>query len=220
MLEVLRAAGQSVAQAHAEQAAVGDGVDGLTKLIAGVLRVGEGVEPGAHAHLHVAEGAEEHRAAHGDERQADDQVELLARCNVEHEQEHEEEHERAAEVLLQDDDEHGEAPHEQKGQKRADVGKAHGPDAHGEHGEHLAVFRQIACHEQHDEDLGDFSGLEGESADVQPDAAAVNFLAKAGNHGREQKENAHEHERVLVVGDFVQVSKQRQHDDHERHAQE
>ena len=73
--------------ADAEQGAVGDGVDGLRQLVARVLRIGEGVEPGVHAHLHVAEGHERADAADGDETQTDDQVELLSRSHVQHDQE-------------------------------------------------------------------------------------------------------------------------------------
>ena len=85
----------------------------MHELVAGVLRVGEGVKPGGDTRLHVVEGEVGAHAADGNEAQADDQVELLSRGNVEHDQEHEEEDERAAEVLLEHDDEHCHAPHEE-----------------------------------------------------------------------------------------------------------
>ena len=219
-VERLGAARKAVAQAHAEQVAVGDGVQRLAQLVAGVLRIGERVEPGVHAHLHMAEGRIGRNAAHGDKAQAHHQVELLPRCHIEHEQEHEEEHHGAAQVLLEHHDDHGDAPHEQKRQQRSDVGQMERAHAHGEHGQQLAVLGQIACHEQHDDDLGDLAGLEGEAADVQPDAAAVNLLAKAGDHRREQQKDAHEHEGVFEVRDLIQVAEQRQHHDHAGHAHE
>ena len=213
-VERVGAARKAVAQPHAEQVAVGDGVERLAQLVAGVLRVGERVEPSVDAHLHVAERRVSGKGAHGDQAQAHHQVELLTRCNVKHEQEHEEEHHGAAQVLLEHHDDHGHAPHEQKRQQRSDVGQVERAHADGEHGQQLAVLGQIACHEQHDDDLGDLAGLEGEAADVQPDAAAVNLLAKAGDHRREQQKDAHEHEGVLIVGDLIEVAEQRQHHDH------
>ena len=95
------------------------------------------------------------KGAHGDQAQAHYQVELLTRCNVKHEQEHEEEHHGAAQVLLEHHDDHGHAPHEQERQQRSDVWQVERAHSHGEHGQQLAVLGQIACHEQHDDDLGD-----------------------------------------------------------------
>ena len=171
--------GQAVAQPHAEQVAVGNGVDGLGELVAGVLRVGERIEPGVHAHLHVVERQKRAHAAHGDEAQSDGQIELLAGGHVQHDEEHEEQNERAAEVLFKHHDEQRDAPHEDERQQRADVGQPEGPHAHGEHREHLAVLRKVARKEQHDDDLGDLAWLEREPAQAQPDAAAVYLLAQA-----------------------------------------
>ena len=219
-VESVGAARKAVAQAYAEQVAVGDGVKRLAQLITGVLRIRERVEPGVDAHLHVAECRIGRKCAHADKAQAHHQVELLSRGNVEHEQEHEEEHHGAAQVLLEHHDDHGHAPHEQKRQQRSNVGQVERAHADGEHGQQLAVLGQIACHEQHDDDFGNLTWLEGESADVQPDAATVNLLAKAGDHRREQQEDAHEHEGVFVVGDFIEVAEQRQHHDHAGNAHE
>ena len=108
--------GQAAPDADAEQVAVGDGVDALYQLVAGVLGVRERVQPVVHAHLHVTEGQVGSHAADGNEAQAHHQVELLARGHVQHDQEQEEEHERAAQVLLEHDDDQRHQPHEQQWQ--------------------------------------------------------------------------------------------------------
>ena len=213
--------GHAAPDADAEQVAVGYGVERLHDLVALVERVGEGVEPDADARLHVPEHEVQPHGGHGGQSQPDDQIELLPRGGIEHDQEHEEQHERAAQVLLEHDDDHGQGPHEQERQQGADVRQAERPDAPREDREHLAVLRQVAGQEQHDGDLGDFAGLEGDDArNAQPDAAAVDLLADEGQHGRQQKDEACDHERVLVVGQPVDVAQQRQHHHHAHHAQE
>ena len=218
--DAVAAACHAAPDSRAEQVAVGKRIDGLHELIAGVLCVGEGIKPGSDTRLHVVEGEVGAHAADGNEAQADDQVELLSCGNVEHDQEHEEEHERAAEILLEHDDEHCHAPHEEQRQERADVGQAERAYMPSEHREHLAVLRKVAGQEEHDNDLRDLAWLEGESAYMQPDAAAVDFLADAGDHRREQKNDADDGERVLVVGEPVGIAQKRHDRDHEHDAQE
>ena len=86
--------GKTTADAHAEQAAICHREDGLHELVARVGGVGEGIEPGIDAHLHVREEEKEDDCTDGDREQAYDQVELLAACHVEHGEEHEVDDER------------------------------------------------------------------------------------------------------------------------------
>ena len=192
----------------------------MDELVARVGGVGEGVEPRLDADLDMGErevGADE---AKRDEDQADHEVRFLAGSDVEHRQEDEEEHERAAEVLLEGDDHQRDRPHDQHRNERAGVGYADRADAVGEHREHLAVLGQVGRQEDDDADLGDLAGLEGESCDGQPDAAAVDLVADDREQRREQQDQADEHDAVFVLGEALKVLHEGEHDHHEHHAEQ
>ena len=55
---------------------------------------------------------------------------------------------------------------------------------------------------------------------MQPNLAAVDFLAQARDKRAEQQDDARKHERVFVVGNFVQVAEQKQHCNHAANAYE
>ena len=55
---------------------------------------------------------------------------------------------------------------------------------------------------------------------MQPDAAAVDFLTDAGDHRREQKDDADDSEGVLVVGEAFGVAQKHHDQNHEHDAQE
>ena len=193
----------------------------MNQLVARVLRIGKRVQPYVHTRLHMPERQVGAYSADGDKPKAHQQVELLARGHVEHDEEHEEEHERAAEILLEHHDEQGDQPHEQKRQQRADVGQVERACAPREHGEHLAVLGEVSRQKQHDGYLSYLARLEREHAgNADPDATAVDLLPDDRQKRREQQREAHDHERVLVVGHLVQVAEQHEHEHHARHAQE
>ena len=65
--------------------------------------------------------------------------------------------------------------------------------------EHLAVVAQVAGEEDHDRDLGELGGLEGDAADVDVEVGAVDLLAdprQARQHGREDADRG---DRVAVA---------------------
>ena len=72
--------------------------------------------------------------------------------------------------------------------------------------ESIAVGGQVGGDEEHDENLRQLAGLEAEAAEAQPQLAAAGFVADDRQHGRKQKQDAHDHERVLIVGELVEVA--------------
>ena len=212
--------GHTVADAHAEQAAVGDAEDRLHQLVARVSGVGEGVEPRINAHLHVAEQEVCRHETQCHKDKADEDVGVLARCHVQHGHKHEEQHQSRAQVLFEHDNQQCDGPHEDHGNQRAHVGHAERAHLVVEHGKHLAVLRQIGCQKYYDADLRQLARLDGEAADGKPDARTVDFVADNGQHRRHQKQDARRHDGVLVVCQLVQVLHERQNQHHEHHAQE
>ena len=81
-------------------------------------------------------------------------------------------------------------------------------------------MRQIRRQEDDDADFRDFARLEAERTNLQPNAAAEDFLAEAGNHGGEQQNDAQHHERIFVLRETVDVAHDRQSDHHARDAHE
>ena len=100
------------------------------------------------------------------------------------------------------------------------VARPQRPHLPREYREHLAVGGQVGGDEEHDEDLGQLAGLEAEAAEAQPQLAAAGLVADDRQHGREQQQDAHDHKRVLVVGELVQIAHHGQGGDHGRHADE
>ena len=168
----------------------------------------------------MAEHEEEHHGSDGRKHQAHCHVELLARGHIQHDDEHQEQHERAAQILFQHNDEEGQRPHEQQRQKRLQAGQVNRAHAPCEHGEHLAILRQIGRQEKHDEYLRQFARLEGKTGDGQPQAAAVDLGADPGKHRRKQQQHTDDHERVLVIGKPVQVAHQHEHQHQGGHTRE
>ena len=166
----------------------------------------------------MSERRVEHHAAQGRQAESHDEEHLLAACHVEHGEEEHKAHERAAEVFLEHGDGKRDAPHDEQGHDRGGVGQVEAAHAHGEHRKHLAVLRQIRGEEDHDADLRDFARLEAEPANFDPDAAAEDLLADAGEHGHEQKHDAEHHEGVFVACELVEIAHDGQHAHHERYS--
>ena len=119
----------------------------MHQLVAGVLRVGERIEPRLHAYLHVREQKIQRHRGNACQKQAYDQVKLSSAGEIQHGDEHEEEHQRAAQVLLEHHNDNGNRPHEQQGQQRAHVGQLERSHAPREHREHFAVAGKVARQE-------------------------------------------------------------------------
>ena len=208
------------ADAGAEQVAVGDGIQALHQLEAAALGLGEGVLPNGDAGLHVAHHAVKGHGRNGRKPNGHHQVELLPRGHIQHDDEHGKQHQGEAEVFLQHDDDEGERPHDDEGQKGGEARQPQRPHLPREHREHLAVGGQVGGDEEHDENLRQLAGLEAEAAEAQPQLAAAGLVADDRQHGGKQQQNAHDHERVLVIGELVQVAHDGERGDHGRDADE
>ena len=106
------------------------------------------------------------------------------------------------------------------GQQGGEARQPQRPHLPREHREHLAVGGQVGGDEEHDENLRQLAGLEAEAADAQPQLAAAGLIADDRQHGREQKQDAHDHERVFIVGELVQVAHDGEGGNHGRDADE
>ena len=190
----------------------------MNQLVAGVLRIREGVEPGCHAHLDVVEHEVKPHRSCGHQQNADDHIGFLSSGNVEHHQEHEEKHQRAAEVFFKCNNADRNEPHGQKRQKGANIGQVKRPNAPGEHRKHLAICSEVSRQKQHDGNLCHFARLERERPKVQPNATAVDLLADEGNKRRDEQDEAHEHKGVLVACELVEVAHECEHQHHACHA--
>ena len=206
---------QAAPDADAEEAAVGKRVEALHQLVAAVLGVDEGVAPDGHAGLHVVEEAIEDHAARSRQRQAQDHVAQAARAHVDHGEEDPEEQQRAAQVLLEDDHEHGHEPHAYHGQHGTPVGHRQAQRPAPEGAQHLAVVCEVARQEEHDAYLGQLAGLEAHPGDGQPDAAAVVLAADHRQHGAQQQEQAHQQDHVAVARELFDAGNEH---DGEHHA--
>ena len=123
-------------------------------------------------------------------------------------------------VFLKYNDRESQRPHDderKQGRQAWQPQRAHLP---GENREHLAVGGQVGGDEEHNEDLCQLAGLEAKRAEAQPQLAAARLVADDGQHGREQKQNTDDHQRVLVIGKLVQVAHGGQCDHHGCHADE
>ena len=107
-----------------------------------------------------------------------------------------------------------------RGSKGGEARQPQRPHLPREHREHLAVGGQVGGDEEHDENLRQLAGLEAEAAEAQPQLAAAGFVADDRQHGGEQQQDAHDHERVLVIGELVQVAHDGERGDHGRDADE
>ena len=145
-------------------------------------------------------------AAKGRQAEPHDEEHLLAACNVEHGEEEHEAHKRAAEVFFEHSDGERDAPHDEQRSERCSIRQVEAAYAHGKHRKHLAILCEVGRQEDDDAYLGDFARLEAEASDFDPNAAAKNLLANAGKHGHEQQHDAHDHERVFIPCEPIEVA--------------
>ena len=107
----------------------------------------------------MAEQEVRRNEAEQDKAKAQEDVGVLAGCNVEHGDEHKEQHQGRAQVLLEHDDQKRNGPHDQHRHQCAQVGNGEGPQLVREVREHFAVLSQIGCQEHHDADLRQLAWL-------------------------------------------------------------
>ena len=86
--------GHAVANANAEQAAIGYGENGLNELISVTGCILERIEPGVNTNLNVVEQQEGSNSANGNKNKSDNEIGFLAGCHIEHGDEYEEHNER------------------------------------------------------------------------------------------------------------------------------
>ena len=155
----------------------------------------------------VAEGS-----ANREQNEAHEHVADAARGDVEHDHEHGEEERRAAQIPLEDDDEQAHAPHDEHGREHAQARQREGTHLVRGGAQQLAVLGQIGREEDGDEHLGDLAGLKGERAHANPQLGAVDLGAHEG--GQQQQGHARDANRVLVLGEAVEVGDEREHAHH------
>ena len=210
---------QRLAEALAEEAAVGLGEDRLQDLVAAVRRVVVGVEPDLDPVVHVRDGRGEEPGAEQEHRHPDHDEGEAAGGDVEQGQEGGEEHQRAAQVADEDEHEHRGAPDDEQ---RAEVlERRQGDPEHPARADdqHLAVLAQVAGEEDDDADLRELGRLEGERADLDAEVGAVDLLADPRQPRRQQQQQADRGDRVAVALEDVvvaqEVDRQREEDEAE-----
>lgn len=210
--------GAPAAQPGAEQPAGAQPEQRLRHLVSGAVVVGERVQPGVHAGLHVAEGLVGDGGAAGEQHQADDQPAGALGGHVEHHDEDAEQQQRAAQVALEDQHEDRHDPHDDD---RAEVAAARQLQAHhlaAGQGQHVALVHQVGGEEDDQADLGELTGLDGEAGHPDPQLGAVDLGDRRRQHGGDgQEHQAQQHEDVGVAGQQPRVADAEQHADEQQH---
>ena len=186
--------GASLAEAGADESAVRHAEQPFDDLQAAaelpsVDLVGERVDPAVNPQRDVGEDAGGDESADSDEPDADDHPADAARGDVDHHEEKAEEQDRGAQVPLED--QHADA-HEPGGEHWAHVlepRELDGSDLPAGQQDEVPVGGKIPGEEYGERDLGDFTGLEGHGAELDPDPRAQDFTGRyAGNQRQDQQD--------------------------------
>ena len=102
---------QAGADAGAQDAAAPVGIQSANDLVAGALWIGEGIDPDVDPLLDVRKDLVKEGTTGHEEKQPEHDIRGAPRRDVEQSQEDHEVEQRSPEVLLNDDDEQGDAPH-------------------------------------------------------------------------------------------------------------
>ena len=197
-----------LAEALAEEAAVGLGEDRLEDLVAAFLRVCIGIEPDLDPVVDVGNGRGEEPGADQEHRHPDhDEGEAPGR-HVEQGEESGEEHQRAAEVADEDEHEHRGAPDDQHRAEVLERRQRHPQHPPGADDQHLAVLAQVAGEENDQADLRELGRLEGERAELDPEVGAVDLFADPGQARRQQEQQPDHGDRVAVALEHVVVAQE------------
>ncbi len=188
---------QPLAEARAQQAAAGEGMQRLDDLVARPERVGERIDPDVDAIADVLEQVR-HEGAAGQEQDEpdDDEAEPPGR-GIGQRQEHREEQQRRTEVALDHDDAERDRPHrDHRGEVRQGR-QAKRADARVLFDEHRSVLREVAGEEHHEDDLQQLGRLTADRPEAQRQPLARNVSAE--HEGQEQQRDPDRRPRVLVA---------------------
>ncbi len=191
------ATGESPSDAHSRHATGSEREERLHELVAAAGGVGERVEPDVDARLHVSEREVRGRRADREEHEAHDHVADAPRRRVDHHEEDPEEQQARAQVLLGDEHEQRDGPHEQQRPELLERRHPDAQDAPRRDRQQFAVLGEVGGEEEHDEDLGDLAGLERQRSETKPELRAVHLAADEG--GQHEQRDRREHDRVLVA---------------------
>ena len=158
-------------------------------LVALIVRSRPGIDPHRDPLLHSWHGLVEQRGAADEQDEPGGRVPGPRGRHVEQREEDPVVEERAPQVVRLDDDEHRRAPDREQ---RPEVLQA-------SLGEHLPLLAEVAGEEDDQHDLGQLAGLELDSADVHPQAGAVDPLADQRESGQEEEPDRRQPEEVLVA---------------------
>ena len=148
--------------------------------------------------------------ADGEEHEPEDQVADPAGGDPEQADEEGEEQGGEADVVLQADDHHGDAPGHQDGDERSGVEHEPVAEAGRGDGQQLLVGGEVGGEEDAEEDLGELDRLELEAAEVDPQPGPVD----GGEEERgDQQDAADQQEQVAVA---LEVAGEAHHQQRER----
>ena len=205
------------AEPGAGHAAVGEPVQRLHDLVAGVERVGPRVEPDVDARLDVVEQAPRHVGGGAEHQQADQEVARPLGGDPHDDDEEGEEQQRRAEVALADHDHDGDAPGDEDRQQVAGFGEAQRADLPGAGGEQLAVVGEVGGEEDRQGELGELAGLEVDRPEVDPDAGAADAEAEPRHERHHEQGDAAEQQHPPVAGEVRRPldddQREHEHDD-------
>ena len=145
---------------------------------------------------------------------ADDYIRYASGRYIEHDEEERVEEKRRAEVAFEGDDGEAYAPYDEQRGEQAQARNLEAHDVVVGDGEQLSVLGEVARKEQHDADLGELAGLDGDKAQVDPQLGAPAILAD--EDGQQQQDDADEAEGVLIALHHVEVLDHGKRRHHER----
>ena len=202
---------ERLAEALAEEAAVGLGEDRLRDLVAAadlaVVELGvERVQPAVDARLDRRADRVEHARAEREQPQPDEHERDPVRRDVDEREEAAEEHERRAEVLDDEQQHHRRAPDRQQRPEVLERRERDPHEAARADDEHLARVAQVGRQEDDDRDLRQLRGLKGDRAHAERQVGAVRRAAEAR---QQQQQDAAERDDVAVALEHAMVVAQR-----------
>src|SRR6185312_7142007 len=178
-----------------------------------------GVQPRIQAERHVGHRLGGEDPGDGHHHQADDDPADAPGGDVDHDHEQAEEQEGGAQVALQDQDADAHEPGDDHRAQVLQARQLQGAELASGQQDQVAVGGEVAGEEERQGDLGQFSGLEGEGADVDPDPGAVDHPAQAGNQGQDQQQRTDGQEDVGGTAQDPVVADDPQGEDGRHHRQ-
>ena len=148
------------------------------------------------------------RAGH-EEHQTHEHVEEAAGGGIEQREQSAEEEQTCAEILHEDHEGHRQRPDGEQRPQIAERRQGHAQEAVGAHRERLADIDQVGGEEDNEQDLADFSRLEVERPQVDPEPGPVDLAGHDSGH--QQREQAEHADDVAEAAQPAQVADEREH---------